>query len=387
MAKDSHFFAPTGGRRKALVPAGIPLLLAMLAIFFGSRALAQTATPGTTDPSQPFFAPAPPAGFDPVRASDADLRTYGFPPRPPLISTAYAGWVKMVTAARAPVANPTLRRTNVIHGPARNLVRIVGVANTTYQSQQWSGIGVTGASGYFKANNSYVVGEFPGVPAIYTSVEDCKYGPYYATMWVGLDGYGSASGDVLQVGVNLVACGNGTPPYQAWFEWNTADCNNGQYACSEVTIGGFQVNQGDVLFVVVTYYTTSPNGNAYFVNYSTGQYTSVLFNEPSPTNYQYKGDTAEWIVERPLGANCAGPGGGVCDLTDYAPFYMEGTYNGILPGSGPESGPDYFVMFCPNWNPVSACQSNTVLSSVTQYVPTSGQIFFTPAGPATQYIP
>jgi hypothetical protein len=49
----------------------------------------------------------------------------------------------MVTAAKTPIASPTLQRTNIIHGPAKNSGQMGGVADTSYSSANWSGIGVT----------------------------------------------------------------------------------------------------------------------------------------------------------------------------------------------------------------------------------------------------
>jgi hypothetical protein len=261
------------------------------------------------------------------------------------------------------------------------------VADTGYSSANWSGIGVTGSSpNYFKANGSYVVDVF-SVPAINTSVENCSYGPYYATIWAGFDGYGYGNGayDVLQAGVDAIACG--TASYQVWFEWWTWGCDpNTQPTCGENVIPNFPVHQGDTIVVVVTYYSASPNGNAFIADYGTGQYTSVWFNQAtSPIcNCPYSGDTAEWIVER------SGHGSPIVyyDLADYGYFYMEGTYNGILPGSGPASGPDYFTMICMTqypWIPSNACANGTTLSYVSSYNPTAGQIVFTPTGPTIQW--
>lgn len=315
-------------------------------------------------------------------ASDADLKTYGFPPRPSLASQAYATWVTMVTAATTPVANPTLQTTNVIHGPARNLGRTGGVTSSSYLSTNWSAVGVSHTPGYFLANGSSITGVF-SVPTINTSVENCSYGPYYAAIWVGFDGYGPGGNDVLQAGVNAVAC---PTEYQAWFEWYTYGCTQSQYACDEVIINGIQAHAGDTFFVTVTYYTASPNGNAYIVDYTTGQYTLVWYSQPNPTpsgNFPYLGNTAEWVVERPGYASNPSV---LYDLADYgSSFYMEGTYNGSLAGSGPYGALDYLTMYCPPWNPSNACPLNyTTLSYVSNYNGSDGQIFFTPAGPTIQ---
>jgi hypothetical protein len=61
----------------------------------------------------------PPAGFDPLTASDKELTRYGFPPRPDpeKVPEAYAHWQKLVSVPR--IANPTLQQTTIYNGPAQ----------------------------------------------------------------------------------------------------------------------------------------------------------------------------------------------------------------------------------------------------------------------------
>ncbi len=63
--------------------------------------------------------PQPPAGFDPLTASDKELTRYGFPPRPDpeKAPEAYAHWRKLVSVPR--IANPTLQQTTIYNGPAQ----------------------------------------------------------------------------------------------------------------------------------------------------------------------------------------------------------------------------------------------------------------------------
>jgi len=353
----------------------------LLAISVGPWASAQTAPqPGT---SQPYFNPAPPPGFDPVSASDADLRTYGFPPRPPLTSAAYPSWIWIVSSAKTRVPNPAMWRTGVNHHPPLQPSATPGILGTNYNSPNWSGLGVTGSSSnYFMNNDSTVTGTW-SVPAIVSSLENCSYTPYIASIWVGFDGYVSpGNNDVLQAGINAVACQSyPNPSYYAWYEWYTEGCYNG--ACYETEVN-LPINQGDIIIITVTYYTSSPNGNAFIDDFTTGQYVSVSYNQPSGSSGSaYAVTSAEWIVERPE------TGGTLDNLTDYGTsFYMEGTYNGYLPGSGPANSPDYFTMQCNSyypWNPSSACTSTTNLSYVSAYNSSSGQISFTPTGPTITY--
>ena len=62
---------------------------------------------------------APPAGFDPITASDQDLQYHGFPPRPNPTTEpkAYATWAKAMSHSKTRIV-PTLEQTTIFHGPA-----------------------------------------------------------------------------------------------------------------------------------------------------------------------------------------------------------------------------------------------------------------------------
>jgi hypothetical protein len=299
------------------------------------------------------------------------------------MSTGYANWVTIVSSAKNRIANPTMRKTGIVHRPAQNPSLMPRQAGTSYNFSNWSGLGVTASSNYFMANGSTVVGTF-SVPSIVSDVEDCSYVPYIASIWVGFDGY-AGTGDVLQAGINAQACAS--PAYYAWYEWYTPGCSGSETACDETSVN-LTVDQGDTIIVTVTYYTSSPNGNAFISDFTTGYYVSVSYNQPnpdypSPNPYAYQGNSAEWVVERPMS------GGSLVNLTDYGSgFYMEGTYNANLPGTGPANSPDTFNMYCDSsypWSPSSACTSFTYLSSMSSYNSSSGEISFIPSGPTVTY--
>jgi hypothetical protein len=199
MTKYNYPVSARGDRRKALSLARFQPLFAILAISLGSSAVAQTGAVGANEP-QPFFYPAPPAGFNPVAASDADLATYGFPKRPPLTSTTYAAWANAMTMTKARVANPIAQATNINHrkvgggftpvGAAVNTTSVANTIETGQVSYNWSGVGVTGPSGYFLAIGSSVTTAFQP-PSIGT--ENCSYAPYTVSMWAGMDGLESRS--------------------------------------------------------------------------------------------------------------------------------------------------------------------------------------------------
>jgi Peptidase A4 family len=351
--------------KKSAALGRMGIMLAVLAISLGSGALAQNTASGTNNTPQPSFYPAVPQGFDPVAASDADLATYGLPPRPSLTSTQYTVWVNAVTAAKTRIANPVVQVTNRIHRPipasppqagaSRNAAPIANVVTQAFTN--WSGAAATGPNNFFTANGSSVTTAFQ-VPDI--GYEDCTFPPYGLSIWAGMDGLADNStgrNDVLQAGLAVFAC---PASYSLWYEWWTLGCNSG--ACYENDIQNFPVNIGDYLYIVVTYNTSSPNGTAYISDQSTGQYISIGFNQPPPINAStaFAGNSAEWVVERPA------QGGVLTNLEDYLPtgpygLYVYTAYNDWALGYGPASAPTGTIydleMFCTyaTWNPSAAC--------------------------------
>jgi hypothetical protein len=264
---------------------------------------------------------APPAGFDPITASDQELAYHGFPPRPDQNATpkAYANWVKAMKASKTRIV-PNLEQTEIFHGPVKQTKLanptavesnpgLANQASNTAYSWNWSGYvdfsGATsyGSNSYYFLENDYVV------PVAEQAFGACTNNWDYGSAWNGIDGWGS--GDVLQAGIEFDAyCALGgiikSSYYSAWYEW---------FPYGEVRIGGFPVSPGDDMFVEV-WHTSPTQGYAYIVNYTTNQYTgSIGFTAPPGTTLV--GNSAEWVVERPT------VGGSLATLTNYTmdPFW------------------------------------------------------------------
>jgi hypothetical protein len=246
------------------------------------------------------FPPAPPPNFNPLAASEIELQSFGFPPRPDAVKNpeAYARWSKMVTASKTRI-DPVLKQTNVHHGSARNLgagklakpallndkpVAPIGNGAT---ATNWSG----GADYYpstapFLSANSFVYGEWV-VPIAQQAFGVCTGGWVYSAHWVGFDGFNT--NDVLQAGSEANAYCNGSTTaseYYLWYEW----APNPETAISRA------VNPGDVVAVEV-WVINSTTGGAYWVNYTTNQATTIAFTIPLGSTYT--GTSMEWIVEAP----------------------------------------------------------------------------------------
>jgi hypothetical protein len=264
----------------------------------------------------------PPQGFDALHASDEELATYGFPPRPDADAQpkANAAWQKAMSSSRHRLT-PQLELTNIFHGPAKGAnvkkagvnstaVSNTGVSNTNTTSNNWSGsVSLTGATSYNKYSSAYyVVAEYV-VPVARQAYGACTGSWDYSSSWIGIDGW--YSGDVLQAGTESDALcwvfGNSTY-YSAWYEW---------YPNGSVRINNLTISPGDDIFVEV-WNTSSTQGYVYMVNYTTDQTVSLGFNAPQGT--QLVGDSAEWIVERPSVNNS------LATLTNYISDYFSESY-------------------------------------------------------------
>jgi len=266
---------------------------------------------------------APPAGFDPINASDQDLQYHGFAPRPNQNTEpkAYATWVKAMQHSKNRLV-PTLEQTTIFHGPAKpqkapsaavvesNLALSQQPSNT-YYSSNWSGyVDFSGATSYGSTSFYYIVNDMV-VPVAQQKPGTCTGGWDWGSEWNGIDGWGSP--DVLQAGVEFDAyCSGSTKAayYSAWYEW---------YPYGEVRISSLPVTAGDDIFVEV-WHTSSTQGYAYIVNENTGSYVDIGFT--AYPGYPLKGNSAEWVVEAPT------VGGSLATLTDFTdvPFWSAYAY-------------------------------------------------------------
>jgi hypothetical protein len=267
------------------------------------------------------YTDAPPAGFNPMTASDEDLAYYHIAPRPNQATEpkAYAAWEKAMQHSKTQVV-PTLEQTTIFHGPAKpqkltNPTAVEGNAslaqqpsNTLYSSN-WSGyVDFSGATSYGSTSFYYIVNDMV-VPLAKQS--GCDGGWDWGSEWNGIDGWGSS--DVLQAGVEFDAyCSGSTKStyYSAWYEW---------YPYGEVRISSLPVVPGDDIFVEV-WHTSSTQGYAYLVNENTGQYVDIGFT--AYPGHPLIGNSAEWVVERPS------VGGTLATLSDYSfiPFWNAYAY-------------------------------------------------------------
>ncbi len=245
-----------------------------------------------------------PAGFDALKASPQQLEAAGLPPRPDaqLNRKAFASWQRAVTTQTRRIM-PSLVQTEIKHGPHK------AAAGSNGTSTNWSGyVLLNSQTSLTSASFYYLIADYV-VPVAEQAFGACTGSYDYSSSWIGIDGYNSS--DVLQAGTEADAYCSGTTKatyYAAWYEW---------YPLGEVRIGSFPVSPGDDMFVEV-WSTSATAGHAYIVNYNTNQSVNLAFSAPSGTTL--KGNSAEWVVERPS------VGGSLATLTNYVQDFFEDAY-------------------------------------------------------------
>jgi hypothetical protein len=296
---------------------------------------------------------APPAGFDALHASAADLQRYRLPRRPDALRApaAYAAWTHIVGGAKQ-FMPPLLRQTGIQHLPMKRVYGITPAVTPLANrnainayTKNWSGIADVGSVTSFGPNSIFVLyGEWV-VPIAQQAFGACTGGTDYSAIWMGIDGYNTTSPDVFQGGTEADAtCARGirSSDYYIWFEWYP----NGGYEITNIPVGA-----GDVVAGVLEA-ESSTSGVFYVINETTNVYTIVSLS--SPAGSSLVGSSSEWIVELPSVNNAEGT------LTNYIADFMVNTVaeqkNGsaILGGNGSASFPLYdLTMLDGNRNPIS----------------------------------
>ena len=125
---------------------------------------------------------APPEGFDALRATDADLAYYGFPPRPNDYSGDYASWAKAMAASQERIV-PVLEQTNIYHGPNH---KAPSASANTSDSYNWSGyVKLGSAKKYGKSSYDFVYSDVT-VP---TAKQAKRQMHGQLGLWVGMGRY------------------------------------------------------------------------------------------------------------------------------------------------------------------------------------------------------
>jgi hypothetical protein len=228
------------------------------------------AVPGASD--EYITVSEPPTGFDPLAASDAELQTWGLPPRP----SNEAGreqWREMVGSYKYTTPHESCRQTD----PNR-----VHAYQGSFFSGNWSGYENEASNNRFKWHA--VMGN------TYMAVDHGSCNPSAdVAQWVGLGGNGAG---FIQAGVE----NRSGIYYEAWIEWWSG---NQRYYYEPVLYQGgapYIVGPNQFIRMYVGYNWSLEEYYVYLTNDYTGQTELV---QGKIGHQFYDGSTAEWIDEAP----------------------------------------------------------------------------------------
>jgi hypothetical protein len=241
----------------------------------------------------------PPNGFNPLTASDVELATYGFPPRPDQQADPdhYALWERAMKAARIRWNGelkglPGSRRgvMPAASSPEPGSVESETAAPKQIATNNASGVILTNKLKAWNKKNSFnAVTTLITVPKAQLpfNTEACTASDYTEVSFAGIDGFvfntGNGNGftPMLQGGVYAdVNCSYGTS-YYAYFAWQ------------DNLEGEFQVNPGDVVYAEVLATGGSNDSYVLLEDFTTQTYGSYTVSTPGIV-----GNSANWIVAR-----------------------------------------------------------------------------------------
>jgi len=257
----------------------------------------------------------PPADFDAMKASQDELASWGYPPRPAASegAEALAEWQALVNPANTRAVPQLVRREQVADRAVVDL-KVNPLAAATAlgaTSNGWSGIALvpnSGAQPYSVVTGRWIVPTAQQPPKV------CSGGWDYSAQWVGLGGFndsfllkvGSAANAFCDIGENVAE-------YFPFMDW----LPGGQLVLYKDSATGtlFPFAAGDYLNVTLTATNfssgASTTATVSFIDETQHWSVSLSLTAAAVGGSQVTGESAEWIVERPA------IGGALATLADY----------------------------------------------------------------------
>lgn len=273
----------------------------------------------------------PAKSFVPMALDDDMLRAHGLPPRPAEGASPrrHALWKRLMSKRLSFVA-PEFTVVEKDDTPPPVDAQMHGTTSSATRSRTWSGAVHTVDDDDSDDDDSddddndcftHIEASWT-IPMVFptpdkwdseTAAWSAEPSEYTCGIWVGIDGW-KKSHDILQAGTGMhcTVQDNGSLEHSffAWFEW---------YPVNVHRLTNFRVHPGDVITVLVDFTDPAPDdassnysgsggdggqsdafsGQAVYVNETNATYTSFQYTyHCEKDDYRFKGNTAEWILER-----------------------------------------------------------------------------------------
>jgi Peptidase A4 family len=290
-----------------------------------SAAIVPTNVPGIRSYAEP------PKDFNPLMATDAELATYGFPPRPDKQAHPrhYADWEEAMKAAKIRWNG----KLKVLPSGGRRSVAadLSPLPQAVRPDAGPSELNVTNASGVIRSNNQTVwssknsfdviLARFSVPVAQFAFGSNCSQDYANEFTFVGIDDSiyaGTNNTEVFQPGMvgglaTAVFCNPNQTEYLAYFGW-----------APMALLGTFTVNPGDVVWVEVQVLDAN-DANVFLQDVSTRTFESYAVSTcEAGVCANLRGRTLGWTVSRGC---CEGPGpNGEWPLANTTHIFLGGGY-------------------------------------------------------------
>jgi len=218
---------------------------------------------------QEIYMLAPPEKFNPIEATDEQLKEYGFPNRPTNPDDLKSWDEEMRNYKSTPI--PTMVKTQYKH-------QLNHYSNNGQENHEiWSGIENRVAGSAISA----VQGDFIQ-PAKNDSKNDTA-----ESSWIGLGGdYLHSSDCLIQAGTSMRSDG-----YHLWWQYLNSNNNSG-----EIDLSGYTISPNDHIHLYVSYDDSTQQAYFFLQNGTNGQ--AAGFYQYLPRSLYYDGSSSEFIEER-----------------------------------------------------------------------------------------
>lgn len=223
--------------------------------------------------------PVPPDDFQPLTASDEQLETYGFPPRPDEENVEdYEEWVEIMSCYKS----TAIPEVELVGKDKADIPEVVDNQINPLSASNFSvsNYGAGYSASLSEANKffSQVQGDFTQ-PTITSTSGEC------ANMF--MVGFGALQGNCgISAGTRCIGNLQASAYYSCY----------GNSGTDRLTINSVKVNPGDKVHVYVSYQRANNIFNYYIVNMTTGTQTANVV-EYDHANF-YDGKKASWYVGR-----------------------------------------------------------------------------------------
>jgi hypothetical protein len=247
--------------------------------------------------------------------SREELLARGYPPRPDASASSdnYIKWLKVVSRPITLLPSHEVSRTAISQGQS-------GVEEGPATNNHWSGFvaGPQESPYYFGIQATWNVPEVRSGDGNGTTT--------YSGFWVGIDGYGTGSNDVLQAGTEQDYISTAQNDYANYYAWTELVPNQPQ--AQQV----MSVNAGNSMTVWVwigdSDGANDVNGGYVWYYLSDNVSGEVVITHTGLNNTHVTATSAEWIMERPLDTQT----NHFDLLSNYHNAYMTDAY--VLNGNG-----------------------------------------------------